>query len=233
MKQLKISVIIVTLNYFLVIDPRVAFFTWDSRVKQILFARDPGRSYARNRAALKSKGDFLVFVDGDALPVKREAWNIIVDSFQEDPYRVVCKQHPVLGSRLLGIKRSLFLSLGGFDECLDVGEDADLGFRIMRWNIPILKIPARFVGHRDHAGPAWPVEDLCRARNKIRFLLRYRKIWIRDRVLNVSPGNVLRLFLSARKRGVLNVVRFAESVCSFMLYLFWDNSKILEYYRDG
>ena len=119
-------------------------------------AAKSGRSYARNTGAAHARGDYLLFVDADdvvadgwldafaSAATASEAVGGKLVKFRNgtdgDPIWEPERPQPVAGSVFgflpfapsgnFGIRRSVFLELGGFNESIDAGEDVDLCWRL-------------------------------------------------------------------------------------------------------
>ncbi len=133
----------------------------------------PGR--ARNLGAHHASGKFLLFIDDDM--IMDENWVVQNVTILQEPHtgtvgaRMPGKhttffarcadftnyghyQHPyaydqATGSGSMGIARSLFVQLGGFDENLYAGEDIDLCYRVQQQGYRTRYSPAIVVLH-DH-----------------------------------------------------------------------------------
>ncbi len=128
-----------------------------------------GQAYARNQAAQAATGDALVMADAD--DVVGEGWLEAIGRALERHDFVACRfdmerlnpawiqrvHHnpqrdglipygnppflPHAGGGGLGIKRRLFLEMGGFDETLPPLEDTDLCWRVQLAGTPLVFVP--------------------------------------------------------------------------------------------
>jgi len=171
--------------------------------------------------ARKAKGDFLLFIDDDTYFSEETYRKYILDVFLKHPNDIVCADHPILSTRVLGISKKLFFDLGGFDESFETGEDADLGFRALERGIKIRKIPKSVIFHREHPTVSDRRELLLRCKNKIRYALKYGKAWISgDNVQKITPKSFFELMIKSRTKGMANVIKLVTSILSFYYYFF-------------
>jgi len=219
MGKITVSVVIPTLKPSQ-ISLKNYFFPY---VTEVIVDSSPGRSKARNHGAKKAHGDFLLFIDDDAKISQETYVNYILDTFLNHPRTIVCAEHPVLSTRIMGVRKDLFLSLGGFDETFETGEDADFGFRAIRENVAIRKIPRELIIHIPHRTINTSLDDLLRAKNKIRYAIRYGAVWIGRNVEAVSPKSFLKLLVAARRKGLLNIVNLVTSTVCFYYYFLTDH----------
>jgi glycosyltransferase involved in cell wall biosynthesis len=126
-----------------------------------------GASYARNMGARSASGESFLFLDADDeiapgyLPAMSEALarhDFVAacrdsESLNMDWVRLSRQSHPYEGFRnfygflphaggtRIGVRRSIFESVGGFDEDLLRGEDVDFCWRVQLAGIPLRVVP--------------------------------------------------------------------------------------------
>jgi len=218
---MKISVIIPTLTPNQVKIPQFL------QNQEIIIVNQPGRARARNIGALKASNSFLLFMDDDVHITEKTYLDYILKIFEEYPEAIVCKHHPILGTRVMGISKKLFLMLRGFDETMETGEDADFGFKAVLHNIKIFKIPRGLIPHREHSRPSRAYQLFIRTKNKLRYLLRYHKCWSNRGVDSVNLKSCLFLFAQSSKIGPVITVQFVTFLTGFFYYFFWDKQVLL------
>ena len=141
---------------------------------------DPVRTpaYARNQAARKARGEWLVFLDADTIPHAG-----LLDAYFEPPpdertavlagaVRDVAESRSAVAGGIVSnarmsqrntldregtpyaqtancaVRRTGFEAVGGFDHAARAGEDADLCFRLLRAGWRIEERPGAIVDHR-------------------------------------------------------------------------------------
>jgi len=132
-----------------------------------VYLKGPERSAQKNFGALKARGDYVYFVDADfvlhprvveeAVSLAEEGHDAVIVLNVSDPrpglvakarfYERLsyCGSHVYEAARF--IKRDLFLSVGGFDERLYVGEDYDLHNRLVKAGAKIARTRHSFELH--------------------------------------------------------------------------------------
>ena len=149
----------------------------------VVFEPVRGRSQARNAGIRRSRGDILVFLDADCLPVRDwlcqlisgfedtrigcVAGEITVSHGDNDLGRYLSTkghltqkenfQHPFLpfgGSANFAFRRCVLETVGGFDENLFSGEDADLCWRMqLETDLKIIRASNAIVYHSQTLTP--------------------------------------------------------------------------------
>jgi len=201
---------------------------------QVILSRSKGRSKGRNDGALKCKSDFILFVDDDASFSEETYRKYILEILRENPDTVVSYESAILCTRVMAISRNIFFRLGGFDETFVTAEDYDFGYRVLENGYHISYIPKDLVHHRDHPKPTWSMRILMSYKNRIRLMMRYKKIILWDNKLknniNAPFGllNCLKTFIDAPKRGLLIPARIIISILGFYYYLFLDKLRLIE-----
>jgi GT2 family glycosyltransferase len=148
----------------------------DDRVRVIDSSQAKGAAHARNEGARSACGDLLVFCDAD--DVVRPGWlanltgALVGDTARFDAVSGLCVDFsdegevpkwlpppptdalptflgvPYLLSGNLGIKRSVFEMVGGFDETLTRCEDIALSWQLVRKDVPIGFEPSAVLDYR-------------------------------------------------------------------------------------
>jgi GT2 family glycosyltransferase len=135
----------------------------------------PGPAHARNVGVSVATGDYVLFCDDDdkvgdgwlkamATALERHpfvaakleyselnpAWSRgIYGEVQRDDLPAPASFLPFAGGASIGVRRNVHMNVGGFDEALPVGEDADYCYRIQLSGTPIHFVPAAVVHRRD------------------------------------------------------------------------------------
>lgn len=136
-----------------------------------------GAAFARNSGARAAEGRSIAFFDADDIPHEgwvaamgnalaehtfvacrldsdtlNEDWAIAVRGRPQDSGLLPTSFHPFLpvaSGGTIGIRRSLFLELGGFDESLHIaGEDLELCWRVQLAGHPLVFVPEATVSMR-------------------------------------------------------------------------------------
>lgn len=219
---MNISVVIISLEK---VD--ISRWKFPSEVTEVIIRHDYGRSKARNEGAKRAKGNFLLFLDDD-VDLLPEVWSkYILKLFTAEPNAIVCKEHPVLGTRVCGLSRTLFFQLGGFDEAMETGEDADLGFRALRQNVKIHRIPHDLVTHHTHSRNRLRAV-LNRARNQARFILRYHQCLPsqgENEPVRLTPYTLVRTNIRSKLSSTLIIL--VTLFVSLVYYSILDNPRYL------
>ena len=133
----------------------------------VRWIRGPRRGPAANRnfAASSASGDQLAFIDDDCIPGKQWVTNVrsVLSANVLVEGRTICPDKTggmfeeavenlsggLLWSCNLGIRRNLFLELGGFDDDFAEagGEDLEFAWRVKEHGIPIRFAPEAVVYH--------------------------------------------------------------------------------------
>jgi glycosyltransferase involved in cell wall biosynthesis len=153
-------------------SPRVAAL-WSARgavVRVIDASQRRGPSVARNVGADQARGEKLLFCDADdivqqgwiaAMSNSLEAADVVAGSFEtgslnggplRPPLPAATRQLGQVPAGLaanLGVRRSAFDAVGGFDENLRVGEDVDLCWRLQFAGYRFAMQPEAVVAKRD------------------------------------------------------------------------------------
>ncbi len=133
----------------------------------------PGQAHARNVGARTARGNKLIFLDHDDVPAAgylaamREALNDhpfvagVLDHYQLNANWAIRARasaisssplsgiHPWAYGCVLGIRRTYFESVGGFDESLPAGEDVDLCWRVSRYaEVDLHMVPEAVLHYR-------------------------------------------------------------------------------------
>jgi len=162
-----------------------------------------GISKARNDLAKRSKAEYLLYVD-DGVDVSRDTFERYISPAIEDNAIVAYEGegHPSICTRIFGIPRNVMFFIGGFDESFDIGEDLEIGYRLMAFGFPVRWIPTELVMHKNHYKRSrWKMTYKIIAR----LALRYKK------------PKILFLLKQKRKSAPLGIV---VTVFSFFFYLF-------------
>ncbi len=140
-----------------------------------------GASHARNVGAREAKGQYILFCDGDdivapgwiyAMSKALENHQVVSGHLDERLLAVPGQEdwrppatpdalptflgYPYLLAGNMGIARSVFESVGGFDETLIRGEDMAISFRLIDLEIP-LGYARDAVVHYRHRRGLWPM----------------------------------------------------------------------------
>jgi len=183
-----------------------------------------GPAANRNQGALAARGEWLVFCDDDCLPSKEllEAYRDAADEFPGS--RVLegkttvdrPKTHPLehapinesggyLWSCNFAVEKSLFRSLGGFDERFlhAAMEDVDLHFRIRKLGLQVPFVPAAAVIH------PWRLTDVkTHVRRHTASQLIYVQLHPEERHLFTLGQNLRNLACYYRKDFIGEVANF-------------------------
>lgn len=142
----------------------------DARIRVIDASSRPGPSAARNVGADHAAGDLLAFCDAD--DVVQPGWldaiviglgdaDVVAGAFEHGSLngRGLMSPQPAATRQLghvpaglaanLGVRRSAFETLGGFDEDLLVGEDIDLCWRLQFAGYKFSTVPDAVVAKRE------------------------------------------------------------------------------------
>jgi len=112
--------------------------------------RDEGLNIARNRGVEEAENDWIVLADDD-ITFPTELTAIIVDSMHEKQLVGLEDFWPmewVIG-RFMIFHRSLWETVGGFDESRPHGGDTDFAIRCDRAGARILPLPRKIIPHHD------------------------------------------------------------------------------------
>jgi len=132
-----------------------------------VYIKGPERSAQKNFGALKARGDYVYFVDADfvlhprvveeAVSLAEEGHDAVIVLNVSDPrpslvakarfYERLSYYGSYVYEAARFIKRDLFLSVGGFDERLYVGEDYDLHNRLVKAGAKIARTRHSFELH--------------------------------------------------------------------------------------
>jgi GT2 family glycosyltransferase len=147
--------------------------TWETRfaaIRLVDASQRRGPSAARNIGADHARGDLLAFCDAD--DVVRPGWlaaissglgdaDVVAGALEHGSLNGVAETTPSLAvtrqlgqvpaglAANLGVRRSAFESLGGFDEDLAVGEDIDLCWRLQFAGYRFAPVPEAVVSKRE------------------------------------------------------------------------------------
>jgi GT2 family glycosyltransferase len=160
-----------------------------------------GPAAARNAGARQASGTLLCFCDADdvvdpgwldALSSALAETDVVAGSFEmgslnggprTDPSPAVTSQLGQLPAGLaanLGVRRSAFEQVGGFDEDLQVGEDIDLCWRLQLAGFTFSVAPEAVVAKRDRSTPGQAFrQGIAHGRSGPRLYKRHRKSGIR------------------------------------------------------
>lgn len=167
---------------------------------EVILSSVKGRSRARNQGAKRSSGDYLLFLDSDA--ILPEAGIV---EYVERREIFSLGTNPVFCSRVLGIPREIFFDVGGFDESFNVGEDRELGLRLLLGGHSYTLISPELVKHREHGRPGKVSDFRDYCMTSIRFMLRYGLIQIDEDApifRGLSLLNGLRVFSQLQRPHV-------------------------------
>lgn len=175
-------------------DPTLTALADDAPSVRILRTTSSGLSRARNVGAAAASGDIVAFIDDDeladpawlaalvavlsregdrtavtgrVLPGEAEGHDALVSATVLEPHEARYRGRlgrDVLAGGNMGIHRSTFEALGGFDLRLGPGarwpaaEDNDLGLRLLEAGYSIVYVPEAVVRHRAwRSGRSYPV----------------------------------------------------------------------------
>lgn len=117
---------------------------------EVVVRTDEGRSVARNRGIAEATGDWIVLADDDiTFPTKLTA--MLVDGMHESHLVGLEDFWPMnsLLTRYMIFHRSLWETVGGFDERREHGEDTDFVYRCERAGARSCALPRMIVPHHD------------------------------------------------------------------------------------
>ena len=178
----------------------------------VVFESVRGRSQARNAGIKRSRGEIVVFLDADCLPeqdwlhhlivgfedarVGCVAGEITVSHGDNGLGRYLSKkghltqevnfQHPFLpfgGSANVAFRRSVLDKIGGFDENLFSGHDADLCWRMqLETDLKIIRAPDAIVYHSQTLTPKEVIRQKRRhGHGSVLLFKKYRRYRERER----------------------------------------------------
>jgi GT2 family glycosyltransferase len=201
---------------------------------QLILSRSKGRSKGRNDGALKCDSEFILFIDDDASFSKETYNKYVLNVLRKNPDTIVSYESPVLCTRVMAISRDIFFKLGGFDETLVIVEDYDFGYRALENGYHISYIPRDLVHHREHPRLPQGLRFLMTYKNRIRLMMRYKKILLWDNrykhyfKLPFGLLNCLKMFYNFPKMSLSIPIRLVVYILSFYYYYFFDKTRLIE-----
>ncbi len=187
-----------------------------------------GPCYQRNRGIERAQTEIVFPLDDDSMLVDPTTLEIALGDFAAADVAIVCMPfNNVLQDKRIhhvaaqgrppetidfaacghGIRRSAFLSVGGYDEDLFYTlEECDLALRLLDaggWRTIFGTSPA--LHHMQQVGKASDIQDYTGARNKILFYYRYAPK--RHMPLRIAGGMASALMLALRRRRLMPVLR--------------------------
>lgn len=171
-------------------DGSVEEFSTRAGLVFVGLTRNEGPCIARNRGVAAATGDYIVFLDSDAVLSKR-ALTILVARMESDPTigLVACRidnwhsrridqwiyaqehrrrEHQVFDTYSFSaagaiVRRDVYLQLGGFNECLHIyNEEVDFSIRLLRQGLRVVYDSAARVYHRPSQSGRAPGSDYWR-----------------------------------------------------------------------
>lgn len=136
-----------------------------SKKLKYVYQSNQGVSSARNRGAVLANGEYLLFLDSDDKVTDNWLLDYEMTISENDPDIIYCGINRIKGFENVGysdprdpynngtdfgnvipgsfcIRKSLFHSIGGYDEALAYGENTELGFRLKMTNPIFAFIPS-------------------------------------------------------------------------------------------
>ena len=187
-----------------------------------------GPCYQRNRGIERAQTEIVFPLDDDSMLVDPTTLEIALGDFAAADVAIVCMPfNNVLQDNRIhhvaaqgrppetidfaacghGIRRSAFLSVGGYDEDLFYTlEECDLALRLLDaggWRTIFGTSPV--LHHMQQVGKASDIQDYTGARNKILFYYRYAPK--RHMPLRIAGGMASALILALRRRRPMPVLR--------------------------
>ena len=187
-----------------------------------------GPCYQRNRGIERAQTEIVFPLDDDSMLVDPTTLEVALGDFAAADVAIVCMPfNNVLQDERIhhvaaqgrpretidfaacghGIRRSAFLSVGGYDEDLFYTlEECDLALRLLDaggWRTIFGTSPV--LHHMQQVGKASDIQDYTGARNKILFYYRYAPK--RHMPLRIAGGMASALMLALRRRRPMPVLR--------------------------
>lgn len=130
---------------------------------ECILATELGKARCRNLAINKSRGKYLIFIDGDSWCYP-EILIWMMFWITKYPNDYLCYPHNIRDfccSRILVISKELFSKLRGFNELYEEPMDIDFGLRALNEGIKIHYIPREWLNTQEHS-PNKYVESIRR-----------------------------------------------------------------------
>jgi len=133
-----------------------------------------GLGKARNDLVKNSENKYLFFVDCGVSFSKKTYKKLLGPAIKNKKIIVYRGENGILCTKILGLPRRVFLSVGGFDESFHIGEDMEFGFRLQHWlkEGEYVEVPKELLDHREYKERGSYFTSL---KVRVRCALRYRR----------------------------------------------------------